>query len=109
MGLILIIIVFSGPIVHIVLSAMRINGKIKMSFGFIALLALGLDIVLPGLVSYITLATLTPKLKCVTAIAALSLGGSILNIIALIVIRHVGGLAYLYKYGSFANKPGTRV
>jgi hypothetical protein len=110
MGLILILILFTGPIVHIVLSAMRINGKIKMSLGVIALIVLGLDIALPALVSYITLANITFKPgepRCITGVAAVFLGGSILNIIASIVIGLIGSLAYVSKYGSFTNKPGT--
>src|SRR6185312_1963370 len=107
MGFILLILLFASPIIQIFLSAKRINGKIKMSLGFVAIVALILDIALPLLVSYIAAINQTFKpgeVRCITGIVAMFIAGSVLNIIASIIIGLISGLVYLNKHGRLTDE-----
>ncbi|HZX58493.1 MAG TPA: hypothetical protein VFE54_07195 [Mucilaginibacter sp.] len=96
-----LVLLIGAPIIQIILSVLRINNYIPLTIGLLSFLMMVLGCVLSFEEVKIVADNLTyqpGQLRCGTGIAAIFIGGSILNITATLIIGIVGGIVYHFTH-----------
>lgn len=85
-GILPIVLLFTAPIVQIVLSRKRLKDKTHFTLGGIVTLTFILGIIFPIAATYIAICGLSPDIKCATGIAGIAPLGIFITIVATPVI-----------------------
>ena len=85
-GILPFVLLFTAPIVQIVLSRQGLKDNTTFSFGNIAVISLILGIILPIAATYIALCGLSPDIKCAMGITGIAPLGIFITIVTTTVV-----------------------
>jgi hypothetical protein len=85
-GVVPLVLLFTAPIVQIILSRRKLNNNTIFSLGSIAAISFILGIVFPVAATYIALCGLSPDIKCATGIIGIAPLGIFITIVTTPVI-----------------------
>ncbi|MFD0763885.1 hypothetical protein ACFQZI_03425 [Mucilaginibacter lutimaris] len=81
-----LLLLFTAPVIQVVLSSKKVHGKIALSFIGINIISLLLGIILPLVATYIFICGISSNIKCITGVEGVAIIGFLITFIATPII-----------------------
>ena len=98
-----LLLILTAPVLQIILSVLRIKGRINTSIGLIAVGSFVLGIGLSAASMFVAIYSLPPGVKCITGEVAILPCGIFINLISALITGIICYVIYYYKSKQLAT------